>query len=43
MTVILDPFEHLKREGSLEDFEGSWLVISILKMPLGAIWKHAPR
>ena len=41
MTVILDPFEHLKREGSLEDFEGWWLVI--LKMPLGAIWKHPPR
>ena len=40
MTVILDPFEHLKREGSLEDFEGWWLV---MKMPLGAIWKHPPR
>ena len=39
MTIILDPFEHLKREGSLEDFEGQWLVISIKS----ATKKHASR
>ena len=22
MTIVLDPFEHLKREGSLQDYEG---------------------